>query len=90
MSSINPFSGFIAQSAAVERTAAADKSRQVRQSAEVSKKLAARDDEMEHQVETSDEIAAIHDEKGSQQQQQPKDKNAKREKEEPPHLDVKA
>jgi hypothetical protein len=91
MSSINPFSGYVAQGAVVERTASAEKTRQGRESAEVSKKLAARDDEMEHQVESSDEVAAIHEENGSgQQQQQPRDKGHKPEKDEPTHLDVKA
>ena len=89
MTSINPFSGFVAQAASVERTQAQEKSSQVRRSAELSKKLAARDDEMEHQVESADAVAAIHDEQGSPQQDQPKHQKKEGE-DEPPHLDVKA
>lgn len=89
MTSINPFSGFVAQAASVERTQAQDKSSQVRRSAELSKKLATRDDEMEHQVESFDEVTAIHDEQGSPQQDRPKH-HKKEDEEEPPHLDVTA
>jgi hypothetical protein len=91
MSSINPFSGYVGQAASVEQTQAVEKSRQVRRSAELSKKLATRDDEMEHQVESSDEIVAIHDEQGSQQQDRPRQQQTKGEdEEEPPRLDVTA
>jgi len=89
MTSINPFSGFVAQAASVERTQAQEKSSQVRRSAELSKKLATRDDEMEHQVESADAVAAIHDEQGSPQQDRPKHQK-KESEDEPPHLDVKA
>lgn len=90
MTSINPFSGYIAQATAVERTQASDKTRQVRRTQELSKNVATRDDEMEHQVESSDQIAAIHDDQ-SHQEQQPGHQQPKSKKDEKvPHIDVKA
>jgi hypothetical protein len=90
MTSINPFSGFVAQAAQVERTQATDKSRQTRRTQELSKKIAARDDEMQHQVESSDEIAAIHDEQPGHDQQPRKKDQQEKPAEEKPHLDITA
>ena len=91
MTSINPFSGYVAQGSQVERTQAADKTRQVRRTQDLSKNVALQDDQLEHQVESSDAVAAVHDDQQpSQQQQQPK-KDPKDEKsDEPPHLDITA
>ncbi len=93
MSSINPFSGYVAQGSQVERNQATDKSREVRRTQALSSDVARRDDEMEHQVESADAIVSIHDEQHSQQQQQPRKDNPKPkqdETEEPPRLDVTA
>jgi hypothetical protein len=92
MTSINPFSGYVAQSAAVERTQATDKSRQVRRTQDLSKNVAARDDELEHQVESSDAVAAIHDEEHPQQQPQQQHGHPKpaEDDEEAPRLDITA
>jgi hypothetical protein len=91
MSSINPFSGYLAQGTQVERTQAADKARQVRRTQALSKNVAARDDELEHQVESADALAEVHDEQGrSQGQGQQKKEREADEGEEPPHIDVTA
>lgn len=95
MSSINPFSGYVAQGAQVERGQAADKTRQVRREQVLSKNVAARDDELEHQVESADAVVSIHDDQNpsgqqQRQQQQAKKEPAEAEGEEPPRLDVTA
>ena len=94
MSSINPFSGYVAQGGQVERAAATDKSRQIRRQQVLSKNVAVRDDELEHQVESSDAIAGIHDDQQqknpSQQQEQQKDQGKSKDGEEPPRLDITA
>lgn len=91
MSSINPFSGYIAQGSQVERTQAADKTRQVRRTQDLSKNVALQDDQLEHQVESSDAVAAVHDDQQpSQQHQQPKKDSKDEKSDEPPHLDITA
>jgi hypothetical protein len=94
MSSINPFSGYVAQGGQVERAAATDKSRQIRRQQVLSKNVAVRDDELEHQVESSDAIAAVHDDQQqknpSQQQEQQKDQGKPKDGDEPPRLDITA
>lgn len=92
MSSINPFSGYVAQGNQLERTQAAEKSRQVRREQALSKNVAARDDELERQVENTDAVSALHDgEQNPQQQQQPREQDAEPgEGEEPPHIDITA
>jgi hypothetical protein len=92
MSSINPFSGYLAQGSQVERTQAADKTRQIRRTQALSKDVAAKDDQLEHQVESTDALAEIHDEQNPSQQQQKQKKQQQGEegKEEPPRLDLTA
>jgi hypothetical protein len=91
MSSINPFSGYLAAGSQVERTQAADKARQVRRTQALSKNVAARDDELEHQVESADALAEVHDEQNQGRQgQQPEKKDESGEGDEPPHIDVTA
>lgn len=96
MSSINPFSGYIAQGGQVERNQAADKTRQVRREQVLTKNVAARDDELEHQVESADAVSGVKDDQGGGQQQQPHEKpNYKKdgktaEGDEPPTIDLTA
>jgi hypothetical protein len=92
VSSINPFSGYVAQGTQVERLQAAEKSRQVRREQTLSKNVAAQDDQLEHQVESADAIVSIHDD---HQQQNPRQQHRRTpqkpdEGEEPPHIDVTA
>lgn len=70
MSAINPFSGYVAQGSQVERSQAADKTREVRRTQALSNDVARRDDELEHQVESADAIVSINGEEHPQQQQQ--------------------
>jgi hypothetical protein len=70
MSSINPFSGYVAQGTQIERAQAADKSREARRTAAASQSVTRRDDELEHQVESADAVAGVQDDQ--QQHQQPK------------------
>lgn len=70
VSSINPFSGYIAQGTQVERTQANEKTRQVRRTQALSKDVAARDDELEHQVESSDAPSQLKDDDAGSGQQQ--------------------
>jgi hypothetical protein len=93
MTSINPFSGYVAQGSQIERAQSADKTRQVRRTQDLSKNIALQDDQLEHQVESADAVAAIHDDQQPppQQQQHPqKDPKDDKPSEEPPHLDVTA
>jgi len=91
MSAINPFSGYVAQGAQIERVQATEKVSQVRRAQTLSKNVAIRDDELEHQVESADAIVSIHDEDEDarqQSRQQPKEQPQGDEGEEPPHIDV--
>ena len=65
MSAINPFSGYVAQGSQVERSQAADKTREVRRTQALSNDVARRDDELEHQVESADAIVSINGENNS-------------------------
>lgn len=89
MTSINPFSGYVAQGTQIERTEAADKKREARRTQEASQSVTRRDDELEHQVESADAVASVHDEQqpsGNPQQQQKKEDD----EEEQGRLDVTA
>ena len=90
MTSINPFSGYVAQGTQIERTEAADKKREARRTQEASQSVTRRDDELEHQVESADAVAAVHDEQqpsGNPQQQQQKKED---DEEEQGRLDITA
>lgn len=88
---INPFSGYLAQGAQLDRMQAADKTRQAKRANVLSKNVAARDDEMEHQVESTEQINPVHDQEGRQQDQQSGQQKRPPHSEpedQPPHLDV--
>jgi hypothetical protein len=86
----------VAQGGQLERTQASDKTRQVRREQVLSKNVAARDDELEHQVESADAVASVHDDQNHSdpqkrhQQQQPKRDETAPDGDEPPRLDVTA
>ena len=93
MSSINPFSGYLAQGSQVERTQAAEKSRQIRRAQQLAKNIAQRDDNLEHQVESPDTVSGASGEQKSKEQG--KRKNRGKEKGgsddgDQPHVDIKA
>jgi hypothetical protein len=92
MSSINPFSGYLAQGSQTERAQAAEKARQIRRSQELSRNIARQDDSLEHQVESTDTVTGTSGEQKPKQDQRRK-KNAKDQRPkdgEPPHVDVTA
>jgi hypothetical protein len=62
MSQINPFVGSILQASDVQRQQAEDKDHQAHRAADRRKDSGAAGDRYEHSVESSEEIAPIHDE----------------------------
>ena len=90
MSSINPFSGYLAQGSQTERTQAAEKSAQLRRRQQLSKNIAQQDDALEHQVESPDTVAAASGEQ--QRKPDPKRKPSKKPKrdDDTPRVDVTA
>ena len=91
MSSINPFSGYVAAGGQVERAQAADKVRQIRRQQQLARNVAARDDVLEHQVESPDTVTGAI---GEQPPRQDQPRKQKREDEgdddDQPHVDVTA
>jgi hypothetical protein len=93
MSSINPFSGYVAQASQIERAQAADKTRQAKREQVLAKNVAAQDDRLEHQVESADAVKPLaaddqHEPPKRQPQQQPPTPDE--DGDEPPHIDVTA
>jgi hypothetical protein len=88
MMQINTLSGALLQSTQIQLQQAAEKNKQARKQQELAKNVAARDDEMEHQVENSEELSAIHeqsrqsDQKRKRQQGKPEEEEAADEKDE--------
>jgi hypothetical protein len=62
MSQINPLTGSILQTGQVQRQQSADKDRQVRRAVEQTKNAELADDQLEHQVESSEELQPIQKE----------------------------
>jgi hypothetical protein len=94
MSQIDPFTASVMQAPYVQRQQATEKDRQTRRAQELEKDAALAEDELEHQVESSEELAPIHE-------QQKQDRDFKRSKHEhaqetdeetgeEPHLDLTA
>lgn len=97
MSQINPFTGSIVQAPQVQRQQAADKDRHLRKANDVAKNSALADDRLEHQVESSDTVAPLHED--DQHPDQQKRKSKKRpasattqdsDDQTPPHVDLTA
>ena len=92
MTDFNPLAGSILGSSQAQHQIDVEKQRQVRRAQALSKNVAARDEQLEHQVESSDEVTSIHDEQG----QDRKDPHQRRRPRTPgkddnrPHIDVKA
>jgi hypothetical protein len=81
MFEITSLSGALLQSSQLQLAQAAEKGKQARKAQELAKNVAARDDELEHQVENSEELTAIH-EQSRQSDQKKKRQFAKVEEEE--------
>lgn len=95
MDIINPLAGSYAQSTQVQRQQSADKQRQVRRTQVVQKNVALQDDQLEHQVESSEELPPLHDEQPEHEQQKRRkrggaDTNADENEDDHPHLDLTA
>jgi hypothetical protein len=90
VSSINPFSGYLAQGSQTERTQAAEKAAQIKRRQQLSKNIAQQDDSLEHQVESADTVAAASGEQ--KPRQEPKSRKDKKRKgdDDQPHVDVTA
>jgi hypothetical protein len=96
MSQLNPFTGSILQTSQAQLTQQTERASQVRQQQATKKNSAtpAQGDVFEHQVESADEVAAIHDEEKDHTKKQ---KNPKRHPQDEDddadgesHLDLKA
>jgi hypothetical protein len=92
MTHIPPFSYLAVQGIEAQRTAAAEKQRQLRKAQAQEKNLAAHEDELEHLVESSEEVQPIHDEAGKQQNRRKRQTPDHKEEEDgkPPHIDLTA
>ena len=92
MTYINPLAPTLLPSTQAEQQAAADKARQIRKAQTAARNIAAETDRLEHQVESAEELAPVHDEdqpsKRDQQRQPKRDGRAKADDE--PHIDVTA
>ena len=95
MEIVNPLAGSLAQSTAVTRQQSTDKSRQIRHAQTLRKDVAAAPDSFEHQVESTEELNPVHDERRESDQQrrgashpQSERDGERPEGDEPPHIDV--
>src|SRR3954469_550723 len=61
MSQINPFTGSVLQAPQVQRQQATDKDRQLRRAIDQQKDAALQGEQMEHQVESAEELTPIND-----------------------------
>jgi len=69
---INSLSGALVQSAQLQIEQSAEKARQARKAQDVARNVAARDEdevELEHPVENTEELTAIHDENNPRQKE---------------------
>lgn len=89
MTYLNPLIAPIVTGPQAQKSAAADKERQIARSQALAKNSAADGDRFEHQVESADALSPVGDDpsKGGQQQRKPTDKDEPGEAE-PPHIDV--
>ena len=83
MMPINYLSGALAQSAQLQLDEAAEKAKQARKQRELARNVAARDDQIEHQVENSEELTPIHEENPQHNQQRKRNPNHHQEEEQP-------
>jgi hypothetical protein len=93
MTQFNPLAGSILQSSQVSRQQATSKAAQVRRSQQLQRNVAQRDDEMEHQVESSEELTPIHDRDAQGQggrRQPPHQSKRDSGDDDKPHIDLRA
>ena len=96
MSQINPFIGSILQATDVQRQQADTKDRRLRRVADLAKDSALVDDQLEHQVESSDAVAPVHadgehpEHTRKKPRKHPDDSDHDDADDSPPHLDLTA
>ena len=92
MTDFNPLAGAILGSAQVQRTIEADKQRQLRRAQALQRNVATRDDQNEHEVESSQALHAIDDDgqKQPQQQRRDRDRSSPGKDDGKPHIDLRA
>lgn len=81
MTFFNPVGAAYVQGTTVQQRQSTDKARQGRKSAELQKNSALTDDQLEHQVESPDTLAAIGDDQTHQEQQKPKEQGHEKQEE---------
>jgi hypothetical protein len=87
MTEINPLAGVILGSIQQQRVLGIEKTRQLHRSKMLEKNVAAEDEQMESEVENTEEIKPIGDEDG-QKRETPQRHHSKEPKEEKPHIDI--
>jgi len=91
MTDFNPLSGAVLGSTQAQHQIDIEKQRQLRRTQTLRKNVAANDDQLEHQVESSDQVPAVQDENKGQPQDRRNDSRRRHPgKDQRPHIDVKA
>jgi hypothetical protein len=92
MTDFNPLAGAILGSSQAQQLSDLQKERQLRRAQTLRKNIAVRDDQLEHQVESGEEISSIHDapDEHAQQQSNRDPRPPKPKDDGKPHIDVKA
>ena len=90
MSYINPLAGSILGSAQSQRVQAEQKDRQVRRAQDLEKDAALQDEQLEHQVESSEALTGVDEDRDSEQRGGRGKKPAGGKGKEESHLDLRA
>jgi len=90
MTDFNPLAGSILGSTQAQHQVDIEKQRQARRAQAIQKNIAARDDEMEHQVESSEQLPPVGDEPEDRHQSKQGRQHKPDEEDKPPHIDVTA
>ena len=90
MTDFNPLAGSILGSTQAQHQVDIEKQRQVRREQAIRKNIATRDDEMEHQVESSEELPPVGDEPDDQQNSKQNPHRKPEDDGKGPHLDLTA
>lgn len=92
MTDFNPLAGSILGSTQAQHQIDIEKQRQTRRAQTVSKNVAARDDQLEHQVESSEALPPVGDEPEEQRRQDERQKRKPRppKDDDQPHIDLTA
>ncbi|HXE52926.1 MAG TPA: hypothetical protein VN541_07930 [Tepidisphaeraceae bacterium] len=90
MTDFNPLAGAILGSAQAQHLVDVEKQQQVRRAQALRKNVAAQDDQLEHQVESAEEIRPVDNDEHPDSQQRKQDPRRSPKDDERPRLDVKA